>query len=283
MTREPQDRSDTRHRLHAPASPISGLIVVATLLIVARTPLGILAHPGRAGASAGAEQTQSVRANASIRREGPLAKDPPAEELLALARRAISGRRRVEDVRSLVVEQRLIWDNRPAASVISGHTLLLPDRYQMRLQGITHTLDAAAFWQTKSLPVEIVRHAEANIRREFARRAIGFLVRPLHPLKAKFAGHLTHTHGVMNAIDFTDHDERVLTLLLDTVTHRPRALLFPGECGMTEEALEDYREVKGVFLPFGIRFVCGDYRARIKHTVVKVDDPAVTAGLFAKP
>jgi hypothetical protein len=204
-----------------------------------------------------------------------------AEELLVLARRSLSATRRMQDVRSVVVEETRVWDTTPAEAVVSSYTLLLPNRYQLRLAEITHTLDGDVFWQQPELPAAIRERAAANVRRDFAIKAVQFLGQAIPPLKPSFGGQTRTLDGrLVDMIDFGDRDERQLTLVLDAATHRPTSVRYSSPCGLTEEGLEDYRVVNGVLVPFQIRYICGEYRARIRHTAIRVDDQGVTPGAF---
>jgi hypothetical protein len=209
-----------------------------------------------------------------------------AQELLVLARAALAGSRGIDEVKGLVVEQRMDWEGNPTPS-LSSYTLLLPDRFQKRVdsaQGpFAHTVNGADLWQSRLLPAEIVARAEVNVRRQLARKTIEYLAQPSDSPGAQVAGQEEQGDDIVNAIEFQEDGEWLLTLLLDATSHRPRGVRYPDQCGTAEKLLEDYREEGGVLMPFTVRFRCGKHRGVITNTALRVDDPAVTAQQFAQP
>lgn len=264
---EPNSQSITRIRTMKPRSLV--LSTVTSLFALSATS----AHPSLTMPLGVTSQSSSSRDVQASNR---------ASELMALARRAVSRSRGPESIVSVTFVYRRTWDSKPDKHEDSRLAILLPDYFLSDLTTIVHVVDGDSFHQSKELPDAIRKIAEENARLELLRWKFLFLFPLPSDATIEYVGQVDSDAGREDRILLRRGATSVATLGLDSKTHLPSRLLFPGPCGTNDLRVDSRTDLKGVLLPTKLRFACSEYRGQVELLQMTVDDPSVSRESLTK-
>jgi hypothetical protein len=194
--------------------------------------------------------------------------DEKAASVLAAARAALGGDARISAVRTLVVTGRtrqLRGDNLvPIEFEIQAE---LPDKYSRRdefpAQDAGPTVvgfNGGALVQIPP-PPKAAPDRLAGVRQDFARLMLGLFATSFSsvPLTFAYVAQAEAPQGKADVLDVKGPDAFAARLFVDSQTHLPLMITWPGPGGKVEQRLyfADYRGVDGHQFPFRLRRAAG--------------------------
>lgn len=209
-----------------------------------------------------------------------------ASTLLAKATESVGGVGSVDGIETLAISARLIYP--PPTQGVNPNRFVLapPNRFQWDVGSIVHTLSGSRFWQSRSNPSAIVERARENVRRQYLRMSIVFLLGrgPAPPLQLSSPGRRVIEGVSGDVLRFSGPDGFEVDLLLSIDTGTP-ILMDEGSSSLNNPAvgagqtwrLEEYRPEQGIWFPHRIHQQIGPYRQTLE-----IDSVVVNSGIDSR-
>lgn len=176
------------------------------------------------------------------------------QALLERTRRALGGKGRLLNVRSLAIDATLDFEGQPPRPF--AQLLLLPDRFQERQGKTTYTINGQEYWQEPEPAPQIAQQARRLKTYAFATQCVVFLLRTPASVPLRAARQEDADSGV-DAVLLEGPDGFLRTLEIDRSSYRLRAVTFQSSLtqggievrGTSRTTIDEYRTVDGVWFP----------------------------------